>query len=261
MTVTSIRWEARSHAEIYSEAHTSAYGADHGLAVTVPWWRQGAADLGEVRSRYESAVNRLLSTAEGVAADAAAVATRLVTRGLTEAQELTYLAGTRRAVLNDLNGELRASLPVPVTPVEHSGVFLHEGLHWLFAPDFVAEDDRRINEEAIARDRMRAYDQAIGTEALGYGHRQDRVGAALGHDLPPGETTLPLRVRSPGGPPQADFGPTGHGEPVQDVDEEATVLGTPPPLREWLDAPSVVARRPRGPFEPDVGVAPPVIGE
>jgi hypothetical protein len=260
MTAPTIRWEAKSHAEIYSEVHTRGEGADHDLAVTVPWWQHHAADLGEVRSRYESAADRLLSTAEGTAARAATVATRLVTRELTEAQELTSLAGARRAVLNELNWELRAALPPPVPPVELGG-FLREGIGWLLAPDFATEDAHRLNEEAVARDRMRAYEQAVTAEALANdGHRQDRTGAATPAGRSHGEATVPLGMRQLTGAAYPDFGPTGHIEPDEEPAAENTVLGTPPRERTWLDTSGPIRLGPVSPFDPDVRVAPPVIG-
>lgn len=166
MMPTTIRWQGRSHAEIYRDVHTSAPGTDHRLVDTLPWWQRCAADLGEVRARYETACGRLLPVVSGSGRDALVAALLPVTRGLTEAKALTSLAGTRRLVLNALNQELRATLSPPRSPIEFSSGFLDDGFGWLLAPDFVTEDVRRLNEEALARDRMRSYEQAIATDVL-----------------------------------------------------------------------------------------------
>jgi hypothetical protein len=183
----------------------------------VPWWRESAADLHELRSRYEAVVRRLLGGSTGAGADAAAAAARLVTRGLTEAHELTVLAGARRARLSELNERMRATMPEPVRPAEHGSEFLGHGRAWLTPPDFDRADAARLNAAELARDLMRDYERATSPEALAEDAR-DPHRPADGHPRSaPGSTdrftdspTVPLSVTR-----QATAAPAWAGDPTE----------------------------------------------
>jgi hypothetical protein len=161
-----IRWEAWPHQRIYDATHTEAFGPANSLSVTVPLWREIVGDLDEVRTRYEAAVRRLLEASGGANSDAAAVTSRLVTRGLAEARELAAVAGAKRARLNELNEHLRREMPEPGVPVENGSQFLDNGLGWLTPPEFHKVETTRLIAEDRARDLMRNYESSIAPEAL-----------------------------------------------------------------------------------------------
>jgi hypothetical protein len=290
----TVRWEALSHAHIYHAVHTPQRGAAPSLAATLPLWRESVADLGEIRSRYEAAVARLLAASAGANADAAAAASRLVTRGLTDAQELAEQARARRAWLDVRNERLRRTMPEPTAPVEQSSGFLRGGHGWLVPPDFEQADAARINAGEVARDHMRAYERDLVTDTYagdGVRWREQadrfdpadgptvqlsgtRTSAATVVDLPQSTSPAPAnddrtdpsfgaggRVRGTG-QDELDFGPRGHAHLDEDLfggdDEPPGVLGTPPPPRPYVEPPP--RSRPDGLFEPDDPGFPPVIG-
>jgi hypothetical protein len=230
----TIRWEARSHAQIYEEVHTPTGD----LASTVAGWRWSAADLGELRSRYERAVEQLMAVSEGASAEAAARASRRATRGLAEARELAAQAGAQRARLTELNDELRRGLLPPVPPTETMSNFTGAGIAWLTAPDFTAADAHRLNEEELARDRMRAYEQTLDPDTLAGESTPTPTSPSDDHPtvpLIPRPQFPPEFTPPPSGPatetwvvsgqldaPPPDSAPSGHIEPP------ARVLGSDP---------------------------------
>ena len=272
----SIRWEARSHSRIYTEAHTSAAGPGIPLAMSVPRWKEIVADLGEVRTRYVVLMGRLVEAGAGDNVDAAAAAARLVTRGLTEAQERAGLARDRRARLSELNDRLRVDLPEPWESPERRTGFVDDGLDWLAAPDFHREEAARRNNEEIARDLMRRYEADIAPDRLTEDGPQ-YLSAVAGHTEE--EVTIPLSaVRPQPGPAEppsvagwtwsdGDFGPRGPDDGTDDPDDDpdddgarAAAGGAAPPW-EYVPEPVARSRVSQNPFEFDIAVPPPVLGE
>lgn len=290
-----VRWEARSHAQIYHEVHKPTTGpVPHALATTVPWWKELAADLHEIRSRYESLVKRLMNSNAGTSAEAADGSARLVLRGLTDAHELTCAAGARRINLNDLNVRLRQEMPEPVVPAEVMNGFIDWGRTWLVPPDFDREDRERHDAGERARDLMRDYERAIASPALTGDFGRQPVGhttasvvdrhfdgptvplsAARAHTGPvvteadhrPGTTVgwgPQFRADQPGPgwdalPPE--FGPQGHAQPADAEERLAGAMGSAPPPPRDHDYPAPNAHRgDDNPFAADGKAFPPVIG-
>jgi hypothetical protein len=292
----AVRWEALSHAQIHHGVHTPEVGTAPSLAATVPVWRESVADLGEIRSRYEAAVSRLLTANAGANADAATVASRLVTRGLTDAGELTALAGARRARLLQRNGELRRSMPDPTAPVEHGSGFVLGGQGWLEPPDFERAEAARINAGDVARDKMREYELDLANDTLAHdASRWRELPGAHAVDPFDGPTVQLSGTRASAAPTvdasrtdprpahhadertepsfgmggrsrganrrDREFGPRGHAhlhDHRRAEDEPPPVRGTPPPPRDYVE------ERPRSRsdnlFESDDRASPPVIG-
>jgi hypothetical protein len=295
----AIRWEAWPHQRIYDATHTEAAGSAYSLATTVPLWREIVADLGEVRTRYEAAVRRLLEANAGTNADAADATSQLVTRGLAEARELATLAGAKRARLSELNDQLRREMPEPGVPVEDGSQFLDRGLGWLTPPEFHALETNRLNTEDRARDLMRNYEASISPEALAADAHNSLTGSPAMEfaDHTGGEPTVPLPATLAGGAPThtnaeprgqdagqftgelgmftrapvpsgyfwsyADFGPEGVAEPEDsDGEEPARAAAGPVPALRY-DSDEFVGRHLVSDdlFMPHIKLPPPVIGE
>jgi hypothetical protein len=290
-----VRWEARSHAQIYHEVHVPTTGsAPHALATTVPWWKEIAADLHEIRSRYESLVKRLMNNNAGTGAEAAGGSARLVLRGLTDAHELTCTAGAQRTKLNNLNVHLRQEMPEPMVPTEVMSGFIDQGRTWLVPPDFDREDSERHNAGERARDLMRDYERAIASPALTedvgpqpVGHTTANVvdkhldsptvplstarahtsPVATGVDHPPG-TAVGWGPQVGANHPAPDwdalppeFGPQGHALPADAEEQQTGAMGSaPPPPRDNDYSAPHAHRGDDNPFASDGKAFPPVIG-
>jgi hypothetical protein len=200
----AIRWEAWSHRQIYEATHTPAHGMALNLDTTIALWWEIVGDLGEVRTRYQNAVDRLTAVNAGPNAEEAGATSLLVTRGLTEAQELAGLAGAKRARLNELNEHLRREMPEPGVPVEEYSPFLDQGLGWLTPPEFHRAETGRLNAEERARDLMRGYETAIAPDAL-TANAHNSADNPAHHDHTGDEPTIPLSGRLTGG--TSDTGP------------------------------------------------------
>jgi hypothetical protein len=293
-----VRWEARSHEQIYHEVHREeARPVSHSLAETVPMYKEFCADLREVRSRYESLVRRLMGGSAGTGAEAASVAAGIVFRGLSDAYELTSLAGSRRGKFYELNEHLRRTMPEPSGAPENTSGFTGHGRAWLNPPDFESEDNARQGEGERARDLMRDYERSLAVlDGSGHAGSPTVAAAAVAVDRHIDGSTVPLATARRGFPavrphrpdhpvppvldgarhwtaaqPQAapstpagpvDFGPAGHADDEQKTEGRAAggALGNPPPPREdeWEMPRS--RREDNELFPSDGKASPPVIG-
>lgn len=293
------RWEARSHERIHADVWTEEPARLLPLAETLSIWRRIGADLGEIRSLYEAAHRRVLDVSAGADADAGHVAAGVVTRALAEAQELAGSAGARRASLSELHGQLRVAMPIPRPPVEESSGFLRGGRAWLNAPDFHGDDAARRNDEEYARDLMRRYEQDIAVEQLGRPAVCDAShGTTVPDRANDCERTVPLSAGPAGVPAaavpaplrpvpghgwsDADFGPVGdvsgaaadtYADIPADGDTathdaqdargaQAMAGGAGRPPDSYLeDVAGPIRSTTANPFEVDIRLVPPVLGE
>ena len=295
-----IRWEARSHEQIYHEVRCEETKPALTLAATVGMYKDFTAGLEEIRGRYRSLVRGLMGGSAGTGAEAAGVASDLVFRGLTDAYELTSLAGARRNKLSELNENLRRYMPEPSGAPEITSGFVGNGRSWLAPPDFEAKDSARYGAGEEARDLMRGYERSLTTLASSGGTElaaPDKLGVTDRHmnaptvplstarhrlavesaNVPDQQVSAPPDGRrwvaavqpSPPGPhPQGPggfpaFGPRGHlgDEPATEGRPAGGAIGTPPPPRDDEVAQPLSPRREDHDLFPSDGkAAPPVIG-
>ncbi|MGB3440536.1 MAG: hypothetical protein WBA97_17450 [Actinophytocola sp.] len=291
-----VRWEARSHEQIYDEVHRpEERRRSHSLAESASMYRDFSADLQEIRSRYSSLARKLIGESAGDGAEAASIAAGIVFRGLTDAHELTNLAGAKRNRLSELNEYLRRQMPEPVGAPENNGFTAH-GRAWMDPPDFEAEDNVRHGRGERARDLMRTYERSITAFAgdgktapptfsgpptavdrhldgptvplstARYGSRVSSSGGVDGQPPRPPDGARHWTAAQPqaGPPAQAgyrDFGPSGHLDAENPESRAAGgAMGSPPPPRDHETELSSSRREDNDLFPSGGKASPPVIG-
>jgi hypothetical protein len=269
--VSEVRWEGRSHQEIYD-----AVMRGPGAAISTPAvdaWTRTAALIERIDQRITAAITGSQAAWEGSAADATRSAMTPLGQWALDAANDAKITASAVQTQAEQAQKLRADMPPPLTAQRNA-----EMERALTDPTYIFHglDDLQAIEEKAANDAARAVDLMTRDTNDSYENRRNMDFWTLPPQVtvvtdaaPAGPGGTPGAPAVPGGPaptPPADVAtpPPGGAAPVPPAGSPPPVVPPGPPTGAPPGTPGVppagppIAQAPAGPIPP--AVVPPVPG-